>query len=71
MNERMWYVYEKDFAGRWCQVVYHGDKPGKKMEGTPERSPIYEVPEDCIVNGEPQFGMLRARFAPPQEPKEE
>ena len=37
------------------------------MESTPERSPIYEVPEDCMIGGEPAFGKLRERFPPPQE----
>jgi hypothetical protein len=37
------------------------------MEGNTERTNLIEVPEDCIVNGEPRFSELQKRFPPPQE----
>ncbi len=66
MTDRMYFVYEKDFSSRWIPAVYY-EKPEKRMEYNIERSPIHEVPEDCIISGEPAFGKLQAKFPPPQE----
>lgn len=68
MTERMFFAYEMNFGGKWCPVVYHGDKPSKKMEGEPSRSAVHEVPSDCIDEfGNPIFGKLQRMFPPPQE----
>lgn len=72
MTERMFFAYEKDFAGRYCPVVYYNEKPSKRMEGEPVRSAVYDVPPECIGgDGEPMFSRLVKRFPPPQEKEDE
>lgn len=72
MNRSMFFAYERDFAVRWCPVVYWDEKPSKRMEGEKERSPIHAVPPECIgEDGEPMFSRLMARFPPPQEKEDD
>lgn len=67
MTEKMWFCYESDFAKRPTPVVYHGEKPSKKLGADVERSPLYDVPAECVdSDGSPNFGMLMKRFPPPQ-----
>lgn len=47
-------------------AVYYGEKPGKAIYGqTPERSTIWEVPDECMLNNEPIFGRLKKMFPAP------
>lgn len=62
----MWFLYERDFARRWVPVVYHGDKPNPRKDGS--ATGAIEVPPDCIgPDGQPMFGRLQAKFPPPKE----
>ena len=60
-----YFVYEKDFSGRWnpvCFFDYKPDKRGANGEG-PERSTFWVVPDSCLDEfGEPLFGKLQEMF---------
>lgn len=59
-----WLRYEKDFAGRYCPVVYHDEKP-KPRDGA---SAAVHVPADLLsVDGSPILGRLKAMFPAPVE----
>lgn len=65
----MWFRWERDHALRWCPTIHHGDKPEvtKSSQGDPVRqTEAVQVPDDCIVNGEPLFGKLVERFPMPR-----
>lgn len=59
-----WFRYERDFASRWCPVVFHDGKPKPSDRATA----AIEVPADCLASdGSPMFGRLQAIFPPPPE----
>ena len=63
----MFFCYEKSTAGKWCPVVYHGEKPSKSVNGSVIiRSNVWQVPDECISNGEPMFGALQRKYERPE-----
>jgi hypothetical protein len=63
-----YFVWEKDFAGRWSPVVYHGDKPPKSVNGGEmERSSFFPIaPEFMGADGNsPMFGILKEKYPKP------
>jgi hypothetical protein len=64
---KLYFCYEKTMTGNWQPVVYNNDKPLMKSSNgqVPDRSTLYIVPSDCIVNDEPLFGKLIEMFPPP------
>lgn len=65
----MWFCYERDFARRWCSVVYHGDRPGKSVTGHDrERTIVREVPTCALRDdGSPNLDALQLMFPAPVE----
>ena len=58
--------YEKSSTG-WGLVVYHDEKPGKRIgSADPERVGPYEVPQEMIdVDGSPNLGLIAKAFPAP------
>ena len=58
--------YEKSGTG-WGLVVYHDEKPGKRIgSADPERVGPYEVPQEMIdVDGSPNLGLIAKAFPAP------
>ncbi|PZO78460.1 MAG: hypothetical protein DI629_12245 [Mesorhizobium amorphae] len=64
----MFFCYERDFAMRWCPVVYHDEKPTKMQGRASDRTAFQTVPAECLdMNGEPMFGALQRAFPAPRE----
>lgn len=65
---RAFYGYERNFANRWCPVVYYDFVPPPSCNGhSYEQSDFIAVPNNCIDNGEPLFGKLKQLHPVPEE----
>lgn len=61
------FTYERDFARRWCPVVYYGDKPANA-----DGAPAWTIPDNMIdEDGSPRFGALKRAFPAPVDPDEQ
>ncbi|GGB00355.1 hypothetical protein GCM10011491_30670 [Brucella endophytica] len=65
----MLFCYEREPNGQWTPVVYRTNFGEPKLwPADRERTELVEVPEEFIgADGEPKFGALKGRFAPPAE----
>lgn len=60
------FVYELDFACRWCPAVYWDEKPRIARDQAYRYSTFWPVTtEDRDSFGEPRYGRLRAKYPPP------
>lgn len=70
MTVKMWFCWERQMTGNWQPVCYHDEQPKKEKVSdgdTPSRSPLYEVPADCLSDfDEPFFGRLKEKFPAPR-----
>lgn len=67
---KAYFCYEKDFASRWCPVIYYDEvmtKSANGKEAIPDRSPIYTLPDEYIEGDEVNvsFNTLQKLYPPP------
>ncbi len=75
MTRKAFFCYEKNFASRWCPVIFYDEPPSKSVangkESAPERSVVNSLPDEYIgEDGEVSisFSRLQDLYPPPLMP---
>lgn len=73
MPRKAYFCYEKDFASRWCPVVYYDHPPQKQTIDKTIRSEIHPVPIEWCGENEVNcsFASLQVTFPAPVALKNE